>query len=455
MLCSSSARWPLSRLLSRLLGALRSRPRLRVSALTVGVAVSSLGCAAARPVVAPPTPAEIPVLEAQIERGPQRFDLLFRLGVAYREAGRFQDARVVLDRARILDPGNSAILFHQGLTEEGREAWGEALRHYDEFLAAAPDSELARRVRGRLPHLRRRQLAADVRAAVQQEGQLAQTEPDSRTLAVFPFRYEGPDPAFEPLGRAMAELTVSDVARVGRVTVLERLRVQLLLDELALAGRGQVDPATAARSGRMLGAGRIAQGRLAGGGDRLELLGAVVSVGDPGMPAAMEDAETLERFYDLQRRWVLALHEAMGVQLTDAERDRIWERPFRGLSSLLLLGRGLEAEDRGDFALALRLFREATELEPGFEEAGAGVERSEALIEGEFTDVDALASLGGTVLPPPAADLPGLPNAWLEVEGLIPNVESRSPAAELLGTEGLGDARAILEILIRVPGGDR
>jgi len=412
--------------------------------------VSLAGCATGRPVSAPPTPAEIPVLEERIRERPGNSALLFRLGVAYREAGQLEAAVATLDRARAGDPDHSAILFYLGLTEEERENWGRAHQHYEAFLGSTPDPALARRVRDRLPRLRRQQLAADVRSALLREAELAQTEPDSRTLAVFPFRYAGPDAALEPLGLAMAELTVSDVARVGRVSVLERLRVQLLLDELERVGEGGVDPSTAARSGRLLGAGRIVQGILSGGTDRVDLVGAVVSTEGGGTPSRVEDAEALQRFYDLQRRWVLALHETMGVQLTEAERDRILERPFRSLSSLLLLGQALAAEDRGDFEVALRFYREAAEMEPGFEEATQGAERTEALIEGERTDVDALASLGVPELPPGGRDVVGDPAGW---EGILLDIESRSPAAEWLGNEGIGDARSILEILIRTPGG--
>ena len=72
----------------------------------------------------------------------------------------------------------------------------------------------------------------------------------ARTVAVFPFLYRGSDPALEPLGRALSELLVTDLGQVKRLRVLERARVQVLLDEMDLAERGLVDSTTAARSGR-------------------------------------------------------------------------------------------------------------------------------------------------------------------------------------------------------------
>src|SRR5690606_21419623 len=205
----------------------------------------------------------------------------------------------------------------------------------------------------RLPLLARRELEAAVRNAVAREAELAGTQPSATRIAVFPFHYEGADPELRPLGRALAGLVTTDLSQVQRLTVLERARVQLLLDELALAESGYVDPATAARGGRLLGAGRIVQGRIAGGADGVRLEAAVVRVATgEAPPAAVREQDELRRLFDMEKRLVLALFESLGVQLTAAERERVNRRPTESLQALLEYGLGLEAEDAGDFARA-------------------------------------------------------------------------------------------------------
>ena len=54
---------------------------------------------------------------------------------------------------------------------------------------------------------------------------------------------------------ALTEVLVMDLAIIGRLTVLERAKVQMLLDEIALGEAGFLETATAARSGRILGSG--------------------------------------------------------------------------------------------------------------------------------------------------------------------------------------------------------
>jgi len=411
-------------------------------------------CAVAPQPTEAPSPAEIPTLEAQRSERPTDPGLLLRLGAAYREAGRLEDARVALEQARERAPEDPGVLFYLGVTYEELEAWGDARGTYEAFLALdTPDPALRSRIEDRLPRVRRAQLLADARQSLAMEEELAGTEPQAGTVAVFPFRYEGANPEFESLGRALAELTVTDLGRIGRLTVLERLRVQLLLDEMALAEEGLVDQGTAARSGRLLGAGRIVQGSVADDADRIDVLAAVVesATGQPGEPVSEDDE--LERLYDLQRRMVLALHTSMGIQLTEAEREMILERPTRSLRALLLLGQALEAEDRGAYEEAEELFEQALEEEPGFEEAEDGRDRSRAAIDSEGVGPSELAFEGTPQIPPPSGPALDPRLEFRDVEALIPAPEGRDASAELLDTEGLRTSPALLEIILRPPGG--
>jgi len=412
-----------------------------------------VGCAPGPRPLAPPSPAEIPTLQSQLAESPGDAGLLLRLGAAYREADRLDEARASLLDARARSPRDPGVLFYLGLTHEEMEEWAEAREAYQEFLEVEADAALQARVRDRLPLIRRSQLMADARQALEREAELTGQEPAPGTIAVFPFRYEGADPALEPLGRALAELTVSDLSRVGRLSVLERLQVQALLDELQLAEDGLVDPSTAARSGRLLGAGQIVQGSVSDEGARVDVLAAVVpsATGEVGDP--VNEVDDLERIYELQRRMVLSLHAAMGIQLTDAERDRVMERPTRSLRALLLLGQALAAEDRGDYEIAADLFDEVLDEEPGFEEAESGRDRSRGAVDAEGLDVSELASEGQPQIPPGPGPVFDPRDGFRDVEAIIPSPMGRDPSAELLDNEGISASPAVIEIILRPPGG--
>src|SRR5690606_2735036 len=196
----------------------------------------------------------------------------------------------------------------------------------------------------------------------------------------------------QPLARALAELLSTDLSQTSRLRVLERARVQMLLDELELAASGAVDPTTAARTGRLLRAEHIVQGRLEGQGGGLELQAAVMEVQAARELGVVQEQEALQRLFEAERRLALGIFSALGIQLTQAEEARVGQTPTQNLEALLAFGRALEAEDQGDFALAAQYFQQAAGLDPAFDLAVQRAERATLLEQAEQVTVQALTT---------------------------------------------------------------
>ncbi len=409
---------------------------------------------------AAPKPEEIPALERAAASAPRDVDALVRLGAAYRAAGRLDDAQRVLEDALRVDRSSDEAIFVLGLVydEAGQDSSAVAL--YRRYLDEHPSGALSNELNQRLDLVRRRALQASVDAAIAGESALASTPPKPRTVGVFPFTYQGPDARLRPLGRALAEMLTTDLSQTDRLTVVERLRVQLLVDEMKLTDQQRVDPATAARSGHLLGVSRVVQGVLDGNEDQLLMEAVAVPVGgqsaEVGKPMSARDPA--RRFFDMEKQIVLSLYEAMGVELTVAEREAVLHRPTENLDALLAFGLGLEAQDAGRFQEAAARFSEAANLDPGFSAASQLAQQSQSLFVAEGMDLAALIQSG---LSSPA-DVNSDYEQWLtrvtsftDIEGLIPGILGRDPVPELLGKEGVGSPGATIEIIIRRPGGDR
>ena len=56
-----------------------------------------------------------------------------------------------------------------------------------------------------------------------------------------------------PLAKGFAEFTAIDLAKVKSLRVIDRLKIDMILDELQLSASGAVDPSTAPRMGKLLG----------------------------------------------------------------------------------------------------------------------------------------------------------------------------------------------------------
>lgn len=255
-----------------------------------------------------------------------------------------------------------------------------------------------RRLEGRLRLLARRELVEAARSAVASEAALAAEPPRPNTVAVLPFRYLGADEHLRPLERGLAQIVVTDLSQVGSLVLLEREAVQRLLDELQLAAAGLVDPATGARSGRLLRAERVIQGSFQDlSGERLRVDGSAVVTTSGTVAAAASADDQLRRLFDLEKAVVFGLLQRLGVPLTDAERERIVERPTANLQAFLAFSRGLDAEDRDAFAEAAREYAAAARLDPAFRQAGERAANTTLMIRAEQLSLTGVA----TMLDPP------------------------------------------------------
>lgn len=406
------------------------------------------GCATSGGLPPAPQPGEIPTLSRALATDSGDVVTRVRLAEAHRRGGNAEAARLLLAPLAEEEP---VAAFQLGLALEDLGRTAEARALYRDYLERGRSAELRSQVRSRLALLDRLELEAAVRSALARERELAATAPAPQTVGVFPFLAVTEDAELKPLGSALAELLTTDLAQTDRLRVLERTQVQALLREIELGESGRVDSVTAARSGRLLGAGRVVQGRVEPAASDLVVQAVVVNVPAPSgpLPAPVWEQDALVRVFELQKRLALGLYEAMGIQLTEAERERVTRHATRNVQALLAFGFGLEASDAGHHAEAARHFARAVALDPGFELARAWQERSEELGRATSVQLTTLVQLG-------LQELGGIPvevDRFDAVQLLVPAAGVRNPQAEALGVEGTGTRSGTAEIIIRRPGG--
>jgi len=325
------------------------------------------------------TPEQIPALESQQAAHPGDPVVLARLGVAYYKAARYPDARAALDSAVAGDPRSGLAAIYLGMTTEELGDFTAARTAYEHYVEIARSSDLRNVARQRLSLIGRRELEYQARQALAQEATLSQQPPEANTVAVMPFSYTGTNEQIQPLTRGLAQLVITDLAKSRQIRVLERERMQTMLEEMRLSAEGRADPQSAVRSGRLLRAARVVQGSLAERGDELRVDAAVVDVGTAGVTASAGTQDQLNRLFDLEKELVLSIFNNLGIQLTDAEREAINQRPTQNIQAFLAYSQGLEAQDRGDFLQAQQFFNQATQLDPGFQAAAQSASQASDL----------------------------------------------------------------------------
>jgi TolB-like protein len=416
------------------------------------------------------SPEAIPELEARRQSEPANAVLQAQLGVAYFRATRLDEARAALDSSLAAEPGNGIATVYLGMTAEAQGDFPAARAAYERYATAGRSRELQRTARSRLALLARRQIEFEARQALVAEAARSQGEPEPNTIAVMPFSYSGSNEDIRPLTRGFAQLVITDLAKSRQVRVLERERMQAMLDEMRLSDEGRAAPETAVRSGRLLAAARVVQGTLSDVGEILRADAAVVDSRTSGVAPGASAQDRLSRLFDLQKEFVYEIFRSLGIQLSDAERAEIDRRPTQNLAAFLAYSRGLEAEDRGDYSAAAQLFNQAARIDPGFLAARAGaaqsndmqaassqtvadvdvaVSREESVERGERPDTDTMrdAIVGAlTSVTPPSNAV----DDQLRSRGTEPPAQ-REPTVEGTGTEGVKPPTGRILIIITRP----
>jgi len=231
-------------------------------------------------------------------------------------------------------------------------------------------------------------------------------------VAVLYFENTG-NPDLEMLKIGLAQMLVSDLQGTPGIEVIERARLQAVIDELALSRGDLVDPATAARVGKLLGARLLVLGayfelfgtlRVDARVVEVETSRVLVSAGAEGPRASfgrVEDevaARLRQSFADLLpdrpagsdpalpagtgtgrgagTAPVAGRPEAGGNSGGPPEaRDRgSVDAPAGGpqpLEAALSFSKGLEFLDRKDLVRAREALSRAVELDPGLDDARA------------------------------------------------------------------------------------
>lgn len=278
---------------------------------------------------------------------------------------------------RPLDPAlqkRMDLLYGKGAAALGRNDLDAAVSAWREFALIAPlNLPQTAKVRGYLTLLERESARRFAKVAAAREKAGTGVRTDRTHIALFPFQNLGSKPgvpAAASFNRAVMAMITTDLAKVKALTVLEREKIELLLQEQKLAASGLVDPETVRSQGVLLGAGTAIAlsvynepGPSGPGSGRYRINTAVSDVQQGQVLGAQEADGGQREFFSLQKQIVYGILKTLGITDIPASvhviHTRSWEAYARFAAGLQFL-----AEDR--FDEARQAFRAALDFDPAF-----------------------------------------------------------------------------------------
>ena len=203
--------------------------------------------------------------------------------------------------------------------------------------------------------------------AIQHEKQL-ETISKPNTVAVLYFQNLSGQPQLDPYQKGLTVMLISDLARLGTFTVIERAELQALVEELGFGQTGLVDPASAPKIGRLLQAENLIGGAIRQDPDKRMNIGADVLKVRPAKTIALDQiAGDTSALLDIEKNLLHQIVAALKIELTPQQESALKIPLSRYPAALLELFKGIDAGDHGRYSEAAEHYSSALKADPDFE----------------------------------------------------------------------------------------
>jgi len=202
------------------------------------------------------------------------------------------------------------------------------------------------------------------RDAVAQEKSLASDIRDN-TLAVLYFQNLTGRSELDPWQKGLTVMLITDLAQIKELQVLERVRLQALVEEIGFGASGLVDKASAPRIGRFVRAQHLVGGEfgqdaslsLAVASDLLDVPRESVldSFGSQGM---------VEELFRMEKELLFGITDSLGITLSSEQKAALQKPLSTDYQALFAFFQAIDLSDRGEYDKAEQYYKKALERDP-------------------------------------------------------------------------------------------
>lgn len=218
------------------------------------------------------------------------------------------------------------------------------------------------------------EVKAWARTAVEQEKSLS-ASPSGNTVAVLYFRNTTGSQKLTPLQKGLAFMLMTDLAKVEGIQLVERVKLQALVEELGLGASGVVDDSTAPRVGKLLQArflvgGDLLQGRVS----ELNVDSDVVGTQKMNVLGRPKAEGMLAQLFEIEKKLLFQIIDILKTKVTPEKKKELQKPLSTDSEALFSLFSAFDSSDRGDYASAEAGYKKALERDPGLTPAKDALE---------------------------------------------------------------------------------
>jgi TolB-like protein len=208
--------------------------------------------------------------------------------------------------------------------------------------------------------------------------QVEAPSPGIKTIAIIDFDNNSIDDVarYQNLGKAMAKILITDFSVLSGLRIVERERLQFLIDELKIQrseinGQPVFDKAATSQAGKMLGAHSFVFGSFSRFGKifRIDARLVKTETGEIFKTASVEGKP--EKAFELAKKLTLAISQNLEVDIKKAEKEQLDQlgKEELPLEALALYSDAIAKANREEYKEAHKKLEQALALAPNFQKA--------------------------------------------------------------------------------------
>jgi tetratricopeptide (TPR) repeat protein len=291
---------------------------------------------------------------------------LVEKAVALYDKKEIAKARESLERAQIVFPENYAVPYYLGLIYLEKGDRQNAVTQWRRYVKISPQNETALKIRGSITLLLRAQAHEYSKRVVAQEAALQRSSSSDKSIAVLRFNHKE-HAGLGPIGKGVASLVMADLARLPGLQVVDRIKIQALIEEMKLGASEMVDAEVASKVGNLLNAKHVATGMISDfENDPLVLETVVVNADQSARIGTQEVRGAIKQFFDLEKQLACQIIEDIGKNCYSAPAS-FNKIHTKSIPALVMYSLGLDLFDQAKYDEAQEMFTKALEEDPQFE----------------------------------------------------------------------------------------
>jgi TolB-like protein len=200
------------------------------------------------------------------------------------------------------------------------------------------------------------------------------------TLAVLYFQNRSGREELDPLQKGLALMLITDLSIVKNLQVLERARLQALMEEMGLGVSGLVEEGAAPRVGKLLGAGRLVGGDLGGAlQERIRVHSRLLDVPTTSVIGQPESEGLLDELFRIEKDLLFEIVKLLKIEVPPELEAKLRRPCSRKPDALFALFTGVDASDKRDYKKAAESYKKALDLDSEICVAGEALNELQTL----------------------------------------------------------------------------